>query len=77
MKDDENRTRAGNATTRVLHGVIWNRKLERKLKKKNDLVKSIYLIRWRNVVLIDVRSKIRTVELDFTRRRLQVTTRKD
>lgn len=77
-EDVNNRVRQGKAATRALHGVLWNNNIRKETKKNifHSIIESITLYGgevW--PVTESLRNKIRTVELDFLRRCLQITKR--
>ena len=76
QKDIDSKIALGRQATRVLHGLIWNKNISKEVKKMmfHSLVENIMLYgaeMW--PVTQKTRDRIRTVELDYMRRCLQLT----
>lgn len=76
LRDIETKIARGKQATRTLHGIIWNKTISKENKKRifNSIVQNIVLYGaevW--PLTTRVRDKIRTVEMDYMRRCLQLT----
>lgn len=76
QSDIEHRIALGKNATRTLHGLIWNKTITQEVKKNmfHSLIENIMLYgaeMW--PITTKVRDRIRTVELDYMRRCLQLT----